>query len=168
MNLLTKIKHKAEYNHYKNLSILYGQNKSKTWKLINDIAHRKRKAGPSIKSLRDSNGVLLEDPKQIADCLNNHFTSIGQKMADKINDRNLSNIDPLSYITHDVNNSMFLRFTSTYEISERISKLDNKKSSGYDLISNCILKATNRTISPYLKILFNQCINQGIFPGVFK
>ena len=58
LNLLTKVKHKAEYTYYKNLSILYGQNKSKTWKLINDIAQRKRKTGPQIKTLKDTNGAL--------------------------------------------------------------------------------------------------------------
>ena len=68
LNLLTKVKHKAEYTYYKNLSILYGHNKSKTWKLINDIAQRKRKTGPQIKTLKDTNGVLLESPKKIADC----------------------------------------------------------------------------------------------------
>ena len=154
--------------YYKNLSILYGQNKSKTWKLINNIAQRKRRAGPNIKSIRDKNGVLLEDPKKIANCLNSHFTSIGKTMADKIENENLSSTDPLTYIDKEVKNSMYLQYVNTFEISERISKLDNKKSSGYDLISNCILKATNLTISPFLKILFNKCIYEGVFPESFK
>ena len=36
------------------------------------------------------------------------------------------------------------------------------------MINNQILKATNTTISGYLEILFNHCINQGIFPSSFK
>ena len=106
---------------------------------INDIAQRKRKTGPQIKTLKDTNGALLESPKKIADCLNSHFTSVGKTMADRFDDHHHPTTDPLSYINQDINNSMFLHFTTTYEISERISKLDNKKSSGYDLISNCIL-----------------------------
>ena len=89
-------------------------------------------------------------------------------MADKIECEQHSTIDPLSYITKEVKNSMFIQYTSTYEISECISKLNNKKSSGYDLISNRVLKATNITISSYLKTLFNQCIYEGVFPDTFK
>ena len=58
--------------------------------------------------------------------------------------------------------------TNSYEISTLINKLNNKKSSGYDLISNHILKSTNFTISPYLEMLFNCCIFNGVFPDAFK
>ena len=38
---------------------------------------------------------------------------------------------PLSYIKKDVKDSMFLNYTSTLEVFQYISKLDNKKSSGF-------------------------------------
>ena len=60
-NVLTKTKRKAEYLYYKNLSVLYGQNKSKTWRLVNEIAKRKRKSSISIKSLLDKRGNRLDD-----------------------------------------------------------------------------------------------------------
>ena len=154
-NVLTKTKRKAEYLYYKNLSVLYGQNKSKTWRLVNEIAKRKRKSSISIKSLLDKKGNRLDDPKDIANCLNSHFTSVGKEMADKFDTEDKSVPNPLDYIKKDVKDSMFLNYTSTHEIFQYISKLDNKKSSGFDLINNCILKASNATISSYLKILFN-------------
>ena len=49
-----------------------------------------------------------------------------------------------------------------------MNSFEHKKSSGYDLISNRILKLTNSTIAPYLETLFNCCIYHGIFPDVFK
>jgi len=167
-NLLTKTKHKAEQLYYRNLSILYGQNKSKTWKLINEISKRKRKSNVTIKSLIDKDGNRLEEDKDKANCLNSHLTSIGQKMADEAKSKNETMTDPLDYIKKEVNSSMFLNYTSASEIFKCISKLDNKRSSGYDLINNHILKATNSTISPYLEILFNHCINQAVFPANFK
>ncbi len=169
LNVLTRAKQKAEQIHYKNLSIIYGQDKSKTWKLINQICNRKRNRNASaIKSLIDKNGVKLEDNLKIADCFNEHFSTVGSLMSNKIESQSLPTRNPLSYIKKDVDASLFLNYTNSIEIYDRIAKLENKKSSGYDLISNRILKFTNSTISPYLETLFNCCIYHAIFPDVFK
>ena len=42
-DLLTKVKIKACQNHYSELAVRYGNNKSKIWRLINDISKRKRR-----------------------------------------------------------------------------------------------------------------------------
>ena len=75
--------------------------------------------------------------------------------------------DPLSYISNDVKNSLFLSIPKAHEISKIISKLDEKKSS-HGIISNKVLKEINETISPYLEILFHKCIISGVFPDCFK
>ena len=72
--------------------------------------------------------------------------------------------DPLSYISKDVKNSLFLSLPNSHEISKIISKLDVNKSS-HGLISN---KVTNEVISPYLEILFHKCIKEGVFPDSYK
>ena len=43
-----------------------------------------------------------------------------------------------------------------------------KTSSGHDGISNILLKALNEIISYPLSILFNQSLNQGVFPDLMK
>ena len=43
-----------------------------------------------------------------------------------------------------------------------------KKACGYDHISNRILKKTSYIIAPYLCLLFNNCIRQGVFPDAYK
>ena len=137
--------------------------------MINEISQRKRKSHHSgIKSLKDKNGILTENPSEIANCLNDHFSAIGGLMAQEIESNSSNTKDPISYIRGDVDRSMFMNFTNSSEISESICKLQNKKSSGHDLISNCILKSTNLSISPYLELLFNTCIYHGIFPDIFK
>ena len=156
LNVLTHTKKKAEFLHYKKMSVLYGHDKSKTWKLINEISQRKRKCSHSgIKSLRIKNGIIIKDPSEIANCLNDHFSGVGGLMAQEIESNSPNTKDPISYIRKNVDRSMFMNFTNSAEISEGINKLQNKKSSGYDLISNCILKSTNLSISPYLELLFN-------------
>ena len=169
MNVLTRTKQKAKHMYYKELSILYGQNKSKTWKMINDISNRKRKSSQSrVDSLKDKSGTIIEDPLKISNCLNNHFSTVGSSMANEINSQIKDTKDPLTYIRKNVQNSLFMNYTSISEILNCISKMDNKKSSGYDCISNSILKCTNHVIAPYLETLYNSCIYHGLFPDAFK
>ena len=49
-----------------------------------------------------------------------------------------------------------------------ISKLDIKKACGYDHITNRIIKATAYIVAPFLTRLFNDCIQQGVFPDAYK
>ena len=72
LNILTKTKQKAEQLYYRKLSMLYGQDKSKTWKLINEVSQRKRKSrNLSIKYLiNKEEGVKLEGDLEIANYLN--------------------------------------------------------------------------------------------------
>ena len=101
--------------------------------------------------------------------LNNHFGSIGKLMAKEFDNMDSSRIkDPLSYISKDVQNSIFLTLPTAQEISKNISKLINKNSCGYDHVSNRTMKATNHSISPYLEILFSKCIKEGVFPDSYK
>ena len=44
----------------------------------------------------------------------------------------------------------------------------NKNSCSYDLVSNRAIKATNEYVSPYLEILFQKCIMEGVFPDCYK
>ena len=90
-------------------------------------------------------------------------------MAQKFDDMDSIKLkDPLSYISKEVQNSIFLSLPTAQEISKNITKLINKDSCGYDLVSNRTIKATNLTISPYLEILFSKCIMEGIFPDIYK
>ena len=101
-----------------------------------------------------THGNVINDPLLfvIANCLNDHFSTVGTLMANEIASQtaNVVTKDPLSYIDKDVETSLFMNFSSSLEIFDQISKLKNKKSSGYDLISNSILKSTKFSISPYL------------------
>ena len=80
--------------------------------------------------------------------MNNHFATIGNKMALKFDDIDRSRLkDPLSYISKDVKNSLFLSLPTSHEISKIISKSNEKKSS-HGVISNKVTKVNNETISP--------------------
>ena len=155
LNKLTSLKRKAKNDYWKNQTKVYGQNKAKIWQFVNRITHFKRKSSTSIKSLVDKHGKKLTNPTDIANSLNDHFGSIGEFMAQKFDVMDHTKLkDPLSYISKEVQNSIFLSLPSADEISKNISKLINKNSCGYDNVSNKTMTATNQSISPYLEILF--------------
>ena len=169
LRILDKVKIKAENEYYKRKSELYGRDKSKTWRLINEITNYKKKKSTLIKSLIGKSNKQLTDPIDISNSLNEHFGSIGEIMAkefDKIDNSKLKN--PLSYISKGVQNSLYLHAPNCDEILKDINKLADTRSCSYDCVSNRTLKATNETISPYLEILFQKCIEEGVFPDSFK
>lgn len=59
-------------------------------------------------------------------------------------------------------------FTTTLEVRDIIRKINSKKSSGPDEISNFILKRLPFSLIKILTIIFNQCINNNHFPAVWK
>ena len=76
LNIFTKTKKMAYYLYYREKAILYGHNKGKVWKLINEISNRKRKKSKSIKCIHDKNGKAIKDPLKIPNYFNHHFAEI--------------------------------------------------------------------------------------------
>ena len=169
LNLFTMMKEKAREEYYTAKAFLYSQDKSKTWQLVNELCSRKRKKQTTCKSIRNKNGEKLENPLDIANCLNDHFGCVGKNMAEKLQQNGIENLpDPLDYIPNTSQQSMCLFDTDEYELYNLICNLHVRKACGYDLISNRILKNSCKTILPYITTLFNQCMRQGVFPSVYK
>ena len=168
------MKRKAEANYYKEKFDYYGQNKSKTWQLVNEISNHKRKSNSNLpKSMKNEKGEKVDDTFGIAQLLNQHFGSVGQNMASKLARNGGTDVkDPLDYLqVSHINNgeNLFqLAKADVLEVVKLITGLDIKKACGYDHISNSILKNTVNVISPYFTNLFNICIRQGIFPQIYK
>ena len=64
--------------------------------------------------------------------------------------------------------SMFLAPCTELEICKLIDNLPNKNSSGYDDISNILLKRLKQSLLSALVLLFNDSISQGHFPAGMK
>ena len=63
---------------------------------------------------------------------------------------------------------MFMTPTSKDEVEQIISKLKSKNSSGFDEVSNRILKGITKGISTPLSILINKSLMEGVFPTDMK
>ena len=64
--------------------------------------------------------------------------------------------------------TLFLTPTTPVEINRLIEKLPNKKSSGYDLISNSLLKELKEELGIPLYEIFNLSLKEGVFSSAMK
>ena len=166
-NLLAKIKILSKNLYFKNKINQFQHDKRKVWQTLNTITNRKSRRSNQITSMKDHNSENeITGSYDIANCLNNHFNTVGQKMAEKFEYAPYT--DPMSYISKTNQSSIYLKPVTIDEILNLIKEINNKKSPGPDLISGYIMKITRDTIGPVLTKLFNDCINKGIFPDLLK
>ena len=121
----------------------------------------------SVISYLEDHGIGYNNPKKITDIFNNHFSSVGRWYATaiKTSKKNIKNY--LSVLTTNSKN-LFWTPTTTTEVLKIFAKLPNKKSSGYDIIDNIILKELKTQICTLLSLLINQSLNKGRFPKAIK
>ena len=86
-NFVSRLQSEAYNNYYSNKVTKTFKNKKKLWETIGEITKYKKRKKTKIDKLK-CNGEEIKDAKDIANCLNAHFNSIGQKMADKIRNPN--------------------------------------------------------------------------------
>ena len=135
-----------------------------TWKIINNLMSR-RSINPSIKEIK-VNGVSVHDREGLSSAFNDHFSSIGPKLANSIPKINHCN-SFLDYI--DETNARFeLTTTNASVVQLMLSKLCKSKATGLDDISARFLRECCDLIAPSLSIIFNRSIVTGIFPDEWK
>ena len=135
-NLLTRVKTLA-FNKYHAEKIDENKNdKRKVWNTINDIIRRKKSKGKGIQinSLLDQNNIEHTNPVKMANLLNNHFNSVGGKMANKVNPKKKVVKNPLEYISNSPVQSIYLYPTTIQEIMKIIAEINSQKATGPDNI----------------------------------
>ena len=109
-------------------------------------------------------GQSIEKQKGIAEAFNNHFITIGPKLAEKIETKASDN--PLKYFTDEdaptAPNFEFQSVTSDL-IKNEIKKLKCNKSSGYDTISVQFVKGTAEILCKPLAAIFNSSFKWAFF-----
>ena len=105
--------------------------------------------------------------KVIADEFAKHFAQVGKKFAEQI-PTSVKGID--HYLSNIIPNpkTMFMEPTSQAEIKKLVMQLPNKDCSGYDNLSNRLLKQIIDPILEPLTIIFNISLTEGVFPHGMK
>lgn len=140
----------------------------KMWSLINSLARNKHKTS-SIPSKLKTNSGTITALKDICNCFNDYFSSIGATLANnippKFHNNTVNTLPPCNS-----NQKGFSEFTpcTTDELSKIISKLDSNSSSGIDNISTKTIKCIQNLITREMTDSINECLQNGTFPETLK
>jgi len=152
----------AKQNYYLKEFSTNSKNIRKLWKTINEALSRNKQSLP-IKSVH-YNQSIFNDPIDIANAFNLHFTEIAGKLNEELPAMPLQ---PLQSI--DLPFSFYFSPISTLEIEDTIKNLKVKKSSGgLDNFTTIHVKLAAEAISNPLCLIFIKCIQKGVFPAILK
>lgn len=140
-----------------------GNNQKKQWKFINSLIKGKNKK--SLITNIDMEGKILDDPKNIAEKMNQYFIDIGKSIINNVNSQTASTVN-FEEISSDC--SMNLYKTNAQEVQEALYELNKNAAPGYDNIYTKDLLTLKNCIVPILVKLINLSFKQGIFPDVLK
>lgn len=162
-NLVNNEIKKAKELYYKRALDENEGNSRQTWKIVNELTSRKTN-NCCIKEIK-SNGNSIYGPPELADAFNDHFSSIGPKLASQI----YSNNGPshLHYL-EGTDKRFELKCTDPSRVFSLLSKLCKSKATGLDMISARLLRECADLIADPMCSIFNQSIRSGIFPQEWK
>ena len=173
-NEITQDKRISKKNYY---TSYFDKNKHKSaniWKGIKSLVNIKSAKSSNIKLL-DKNNDLISDSKKISNMFNEHFSSIGSKIKQKIpfqtgdfNDYFNKKDKNGELFINPANSSFFLSPTVPGEVVLIIDNMDMNKSTGPNSIPIIILKSFKLFFGKWLSRLVNLCFEMGVFPDILK
>lgn len=153
-------------SHLAHISSL--KNNQKLWK-ISKILRKKSKSIPTLRKEVDgqsySSYVITDEGK--AEHLAENFSSVFKSCPNTSDAETNSLVRDSLMDIENLKVEDFLR-TKPNEVSSLISKLKSKKSPGYDLINNKILKQIPKKAKVMLTYIFNACLKNSYFPDCWK
>ena len=127
-----------------------------TWKILKEVINKDQKTA-EINEI-NVDGQTVTDKKTISETLNQHFVSIGERLAGEILDPFLTNREYLSK-TGNFESKFSFKTIQPKHVFATISKLKNGKATGLNMMPNKILKCSKNVISQSLADIFNSVWN---------
>ena len=163
---LRKVKWGAKKLYYIHKCAEFKHNTRKLWGTINKICGKSNDKAMCIESLKVNN-VTTYNTTKITDSFGKYFASVGKRYADNIEPPR-TNVDQYLLKIRMSENSIFLNPVTYQELDKLIDKLPNKVSSGYNNISNILLKNIKPLIVSPLVGIFNSSLTTGVFSKLMK
>ena len=137
------------------------KNPKTTWKLINELNSRNVSSHKSISNIKVGEETI-NTPKDIAEAFNNHFASVGEKLAFDI---------PLSAVESDVyvvpaETTFSIKSPNINAVYRKLKTLNIGKAAGLDQIPCKLLKIA--VVAPSLTQIFDKIICTSIFSNDWK
>lgn len=153
----------AKQKYYINQINKAGKDNQKLWEAVKDLSHTQKTCSSSTNLLNCS-----DTPVKAINLVNDYFANVGRQLAEKINHgQKISPFEAVKSLpTHK--KSFVMLPTDEYEVERLIMGLKNKCSVGWDNIPNYFIKEFRKYLVPPLTHICNLCLNDGVFPQVFK
>lgn len=152
----------AKQLYYNRLFSSFRVNVKKMWQTVNKITKKASCKQNKITLVNDNE--IVSDDKIVAEKFNKYFTNIAKKLE---SDLPKSSKDPMTYLSGRCDHDMPAPQTNLNDIFKIIKTLKIKQCRTDD-ISVAIIKENAHLVAPPLLKLFNQSINQGVFPDRLK
>ena len=153
----------ARTTYYHNLFENLKTDVKKTWTEINKILSNKKSNKKTDIKCVIYNGTDYSLDKDIANALNEHFSTIGLRL----DNNNPLNYSHRQYVRVNMPNSFFFSPVTAQTVETIIHSLKNK-SANTITYSNKAFKHIATIISPIIARLINQSLSTGIFPDCLK
>ena len=155
---------KSKKNYYAKYFEENSNSSKKVWEGIRSIINIKNPKGTSISQIKIDERII-EDPREIAESLNNYFVDIG-----KNTDMNIPInpvIKPEIYLKNENLNNFIISEVTNEEILEIITNLVNKSSGPQSIPTDLLKLVADLIITPLSKLISNS-FNTGVFPDALK
>ena len=141
-------------------------------KLLDNTNNNVKQKWSAIRQIINRKKVEEHICKIPNDILGKHYENVAPDLAEKLPKLARDDIPSTSKVSckHETrfNPQFEFNVTTDREIYELILKLNTNKGPGIDNLDAKTLKSIAHIISPHLAILFNQCINEGVYPQCLK
>jgi len=147
----------------------FEQNKSNmktTWTKINEVIKKNTPTITQPTSFQYNNSTI-DDPQLVSNCFNEHFSTIGSKLASSIQVNHI-NHNHTAYLHNPTNSHFSFQTITEPHILDIVNNLSPKNSYGHDKISTKMLKKIIPSFIHIITKIINQCIENGSFPTLLK
>ena len=142
------------------------------WRSLRNLCGKSNQS-TSIKQLKTTTGTI-ENPKMIAECLNNHFVNISSQIHTENDSQSYSNLSQDSKLVNFINSRIDndtefgIPLLNEKETFDLIRKLPTNTATGHDGISAKLLKTAAPILTRPLQRLLNYSISSSMFPSSWK
>ena len=161
-NSTTKLIAEAKAEFYQTRLESNAKNPKEIWKTINNLMNRKDSKSTINEMTFDNKKV--SDPQEIANRLNEHFASVGTRLASKLpeDSKHFEDYIKPAKTTFD------LKPTNEKAVFSILTNISASKATGLDNVSCRLIKEAAPIIAKSLNKLFNKSIETNIFPSEWK
>ena len=138
-------------------------NLRKTWQILKEAIGKKKGNNMNVPEM-ERNGTRINDPHDIAEYLNTHFTTIADRIAEQINP---TDRPPDLGLNESEQRFSFTQFTPELLI-DIVMEMQNKNSKDLDFLSNNFLKKIIPCIAKPISHIFNLSLSTGVIPSQLK